>query len=539
VSIQEPTKPLTQPEIAAFRAKIRRELEELTSAPGRFIPLVDDPAIQASEGLVRHCEELAQCLAIGIENQQTRILQHTMANLCESLEITWDVLHTKTAKDTSHGIVIQRQFLTRYEKCRSRFIDVYLCLVSCNPIHDSPQYGFQAWLDCVARGEQLSKAVSDQVLAEGFTDEAYEQINMNGGMAEADALALARPNPYSRRPFSELAQELKNLAGRYIIGSYAFAEVGGIILAGAVEQGFLSGHPTFSAQVFQSSAESYRSRYVRACDFVLDHAGDWGERRPKKEPADFRPPVGEKDARAIFHRRLEDGTLMLVHLLEAEATQVTARAGAPPKEATDRRNDEKARRSLHHKGAGWELRFDETSAVYPEMLGFDYLAILLSKPEYGFEPAELIVKAAKFDGDSRTMRGASEAGKQKGKFGEAQKPARRTEDSVLDDEAAKSYARRLTELPDLMEKAESDAERVKLEEERAFLTDELRKAANRRGVMRKLNPNADRVSVTNAIADALDRINKHQPEAAAWLRANLETGKAPRYFGPGCWDVER
>jgi hypothetical protein len=185
----------------------------------RVIPLVEDPAIQTSEWIVQHCEQLAGLVDFGdhslIERRQTRTLQLAMANLCESLEMTWDVLHTKTAKDTSLALVIQRQFLTRYKKCHSRFIDVYWCLVSCSPIHDSPQYGFQAWLDCAARGEPLSKAVSDHVLAEGFTPEAYEQLNMKREFEAATAAGVAAQgksvNSHAPKP-KKLAPRVKKAA---------------------------------------------------------------------------------------------------------------------------------------------------------------------------------------------------------------------------------------------------------------------------------------------------------------------------------------
>lgn len=136
--------------------------------------------------------------------------------------------------------------------------------------------------------------------------------------ADAHAREMALPNPYSRKPFSELAKALEALRGERTYGTVGgpppFANAAGRVLAGAVAQGFLSDDLTFSAAVVPALQFSYGEFYVKACDFFRSHAAAWGQPEPDMKTADVR-------------RRVEDGTLMLVHLLEAASER--AKAGAP------------------------------------------------------------------------------------------------------------------------------------------------------------------------------------------------------------------
>ena len=89
----------------------------------------------------------------------------------------------RASRDTA--LIVQRQFRDRFKRCLSRF---NWC---CEALLDSVS-GAEHTRALRARLEgDLRGAASDQVLAKGFTDEAYERLNR--------AMAAAQKGPIARR----------------------------------------------------------------------------------------------------------------------------------------------------------------------------------------------------------------------------------------------------------------------------------------------------------------------------------------------------
>jgi hypothetical protein len=189
---------------------------------------------------------------------------------------------------------------------------------------------------------------------------------------------------------------------------------------------------------------------------------------------------------------------------------------------------------------GWEIYYEKTHAVYVAALGLEYLAFLLSKKDQAFSPAEVIAVARRVV-DTRTLKGASQDAIRLKDEDLKRTSLKKGEDPILDDDALQDCARRLKELPGLIEAAEGEKERQALEDERESIVAELKKVKNKHGKMKDLTPSnsaSNRVSVSKAITEALGRINEAQPKAALDIRKSLDMGNTLRYYGPA-WVVEQ
>jgi hypothetical protein len=103
----------------------------------------------------------------------------------------------------------------------------------------------------------------------------------------------------------------------------------------------------------------------------------------------------------------------------------------------------------------------------------------------------------------------------------------------LDEAARSAYRRRLDEIDDDLEEARrfADPERVaRLHDERDALYAELGAAVGLGGRVRA-GGSAERArkAVTNRLRDALDRVEREDPELAAHLRASVRTGAVCAY----------
>ena len=117
---------------------------------------------------------------------------------------------------------------------------------------------------------------------------------------------------------------------------------------------------------------------------------------------------------------------------------------------------------------------------------------------------------------------------------------------MLDADAAASYKRRLAELADELDGADTvgDAARAsRAEAERQWLLGELRQATGLGGRIRRAPAESERarVNVTRTLRSALDRISTGAPRAGAHLQASIRTGLECRYDpapgGPARWHV--
>jgi hypothetical protein len=108
---------------------------------------------------------------------------------------------------------------------------------------------------------------------------------------------------------------------------------------------------------------------------------------------------------------------------------------------------------------------------------------------------------------------------------------------VLDAQAKATYRRRLGELREEIEEAETNNDIGRVESLRAeleALTDQLRQATGLGGRSRRAASNADRVrvAVTRRIRAAIVQIEKHHPPLGAHLTETIHTGYFCSY-GPG------
>lgn len=119
--------------------------------------------------------------------------------------------------------------------------------------------------------------------------------------------------------------------------------------------------------------------------------------------------------------------------------------------------------------------------------------------------------------------------------------------AVLDARAKGEYRRRLDAIDEELGRADQtgDAEAAgRLEEERAHLVDELRRATGLGGRDRVIDDAAERarVNVTRNIKRAIAQIEQSAPLAAAHLAGSVRTGFQCRYDpasgGPSSWRVD-
>jgi tetratricopeptide (TPR) repeat protein len=164
--------------------------------------------------------------------------------------------------------------------------------------------------------------------------------------------------------------------------------------------------------------------------------------------------------------------------------------------------------SLQRQGDVWNVVFAGQSAVIRDSKGLQILARLVGQPDTEIHVLDL-------SGISRSAADSDEG-------------------SMLDVQARDEYRRRVTELKEELEDAESmadlglaDALRTELD----FITRELSRAFGLGGRSRASGDAAERarVNVRRRIKDAVDRIGEQLPEAGKYLENTIKTGKYCRY----------
>lgn len=164
-------------------------------------------------------------------------------------------------------------------------------------------------------------------------------------------------------------------------------------------------------------------------------------------------------------------------------------------------------------GAVWSLGFAGRTVHVPDAKGLRDLHFLLNQPGRDVPAVELldpqggaVVVAA------RRMGG----------------------DPILDEEAKAQYRRRLAQLDEEIDRVTErgdDRRAIEYDRERQALLDELRTAAGLAGRSRRLGDEAERArkTVTARIRDTLRKLDEHQPDLGAHLRATVSTGTTCRY----------
>jgi tetratricopeptide (TPR) repeat protein len=164
--------------------------------------------------------------------------------------------------------------------------------------------------------------------------------------------------------------------------------------------------------------------------------------------------------------------------------------------------------SLQQQGDVWNVAFGGQSAVVRDTKGLQILARLIGHPDAEIHVLDL-------SGISRAAADSDEG-------------------PMLDPQARDEYRRRVTELQEELEDAESMADLGRadaLRSELDFITRELSRAFGLGGRSRASGDAAERarVNVRRRIKDAVDRIGEQLPEAGKYLENTIKTGKYCRY----------
>jgi hypothetical protein len=163
---------------------------------------------------------------------------------------------------------------------------------------------------------------------------------------------------------------------------------------------------------------------------------------------------------------------------------------------------------IRRKGQCWAVRFGGAEErIYTPDGGFAYLQILVENPTSCFTASELYCQMRRNTGEW----GAMSPTTADLAIGEAASVAMGA-DAVLDDEARTSLGLRLVEIARLLEKANGSTSSTRFEEiqklndEKDWLTEELRKAEGRGGRARLLGD--DRNRVRNRVCNAIRRSSR-------------------------------
>jgi hypothetical protein len=157
------------------------------------------------------------------------------------------------------------------------------------------------------------------------------------------------------------------------------------------------------------------------------------------------------------------------------------------------------------------VRYDEESTSLKNNKGLQILARLIGTPDRDIHVLDLVGSA-----DAPAATESGDAG------------------PLLDDQARADYQRRVTELREGLEEAESLGDLGQadaLREELDFITRELSRAYGIGGRERRAGNTAERarVNVRRRLKDAIERIGQQMPNAARYLENTIKTGSYCRY----------
>jgi hypothetical protein len=188
---------------------------------------------------------------------------------------------------------------------------------------------------------------------------------------------------------------------------------------------------------------------------------------------------------------------------------------------------------FRREGDYWTVAYAGQTAHLRDMKGLHYLACLLRRPGREVHVLELVREAEGLPAEP--VRGLSsgamlEAGLRRSRLDEA--------DRLFDPQAKAAYRRRLRDLEEDLEEAQSwgDPERAaRAQEEMDALTEELLREAGLGGRDRALPSPAERarVSVTKAIRKAVRTTAGQCPALGDHLAASVRTGRYCSYAPPG------
>jgi hypothetical protein len=220
------------------------------------------------------------------------------------------------------------------------------------------------------------------------------------------------------------------------------------------------------------------------------------------------------------HRRMQ--APLLVQAAEEELAQLDSHPAAVGVEHTEAAAGAAA--VFRREGDGWRVEYGGRGATVRDRKGLRDLSVLLARPRQ--EVHVLQLAAAVPDRGPTSRRSAGELGEMVVDGGDL--------GPMLDRRAAAEYRRRLTDLEDDLDRAESDGDLARaalLEEERESLRRELAAAFGLTGRPRTGATGAERArkAVAARVRDAVERIAEVHPELGRHLRASVRTGTYCRY----------
>jgi hypothetical protein len=177
-------------------------------------------------------------------------------------------------------------------------------------------------------------------------------------------------------------------------------------------------------------------------------------------------------------------------------------------------------------GSLWFISHDGETAHLRTMVGLEYIAILLRNPLKDIE-ARGILAMSPSTGSGVECNAAIESEIVSGEAG--------SDYELLDPKARQQYQARAR----VLEKAIADAKdrqdtakRDELNRELEFIADQLSADTGLRGKTRKFSDDNEkaRMSVTNAIQRALEKIETVAPKTAAYLKLQIKTGSSLTYL---------
>ncbi len=191
--------------------------------------------------------------------------------------------------------------------------------------------------------------------------------------------------------------------------------------------------------------------------------------------------------------------------------------GVPVDKAMPAHPASKAHNGFHREGDYWSVIFEGHGVRIKDLKGMRYLAHLLTEPEREFHVLDLVaLETRSCPPSAQGAPPASHLGL--GDSGE-----------VLDEQAKKSYQRRLDEIDADLEEAQAIGDPMRTEQatsERDFLLRELSRAFGLGGKGRRAGCNSERAraGVTRALRQAITRIADHHPSLGKHLDRAVRTG---------------
>jgi hypothetical protein len=226
--------------------------------------------------------------------------------------------------------------------------------------------------------------------------------------------------------------------------------------------------------------------------------------------------------------------------LERKATELEAELGPAPAPAEAPRDEPEARQGavLRREGDVWVFEYAGDSVRVRDSKGIRYIARLLDTPGVEIHSMDLVAGGSGGGGDA-AMADADAGVEVRMGTGDA--------GALLDTKAKDEYRRRLEELRDDVEEADSfnDPERAaRAREEMDFIARELARAVGLGGRDRTSGSDAERarVNATRSIRTALKRVAEYHPDLGRDLETTVRTGTfcvyEPDPRRPVSWTVE-